>query len=261
VQTLLTHSPEEAAGFIRSGGIVAFPTETVYGLGANVFDEGAIDRVFDAKMRPPDNPLIVHVANLAQINEIATDIPTHAQVLIDSFFPGPLTVVLRKADAVPRVVTAGLDTVGVRMPMLKLAKEFLSACGVPVAAPSANLSGRPSPTTWQAVLEDLNGRIDCLLQSEASDIGIESTVVDCTSDIPSLLRKGAISLDELRDVIPEIGFAVTSGKESPRSPGLKHKHYSPRAEVVMVAARGFFHSKDEDIGFIGLTKLRRAAAN
>ena len=254
MKTVLTRSAEEAAGFIRRGCIVAFPTETVYGLGAAVFDEDAIARVFEAKMRPVDNPLIVHVSSLGQIGEIASAIPHPAQALIDSFFPGPLTIVLKKAAGIPLVATAGLDTIGVRMPRLPIAKDFLSACGVPIAAPSANLSGRPSPTTWQAVLEDLDGRIDCILQADAADIGIESTVVDCTSDVPLLLRKGAISLGQLRDVVPEMRYLQAVENESPRSPGLKHKHYSPRARVQLVEARGFFFSTDEDIAFIGLTK-------
>ena len=252
MKTVLTRSAEEAAGFIRRRGIVAFPTETVYGLGANVFDSDAIARLFEAKMRPADNPLIVHVSTLGQISEVASIIPPTARALIDAFFPGPLTIVLQKAVAVPLVATAGLDTIGIRMPRLPLAKSFLSACGVPVAAPSANLSGRPSPTTWQAVLEDLDGRVDCLLQADAADIGIESTVVDCTSDIPLLLRKGAISLEQLRGVLPEIDCLETGEGEIPRSPGLKHKHYSPLARVVLINTPGV--SIDEDSGFIGLRK-------
>jgi L-threonylcarbamoyladenylate synthase len=233
VKTLLTRSPSEAADFIKKGGIVAFPTETVYGLGANVFDADAVARIFEAKLRPGDNPLIAHVANLEQIRELASDINQNAQRFIDRFFPGPLTLVLPKSDLVPSIATAGLGTIGVRMPRNKLARRFLDACEVPVVAPSANLSGKPSPTTWQAVLEDLDGRIDCILKGDATEIGLESTVVDCTGDVPVLLRQGAISIAELRAAVQETVASIAVG-DAPRSPGLKHKHYSPRAAVVLV---------------------------
>jgi L-threonylcarbamoyladenylate synthase len=223
-----------AAEFIRNGGIVAFPTETVYGLGANIFDSAAVAEIFEAKMRPADNPLIAHVGSLVQIRELAAEITENAEKFIDAFFPGPLTVVLRKSDAVPMIATAGLDTVGVRMPRNDLAHPFLVACGTPVVAPSANLSGRPSPTTCEAVLEDLNGRIDCILQGEATEIGLESTVVDCTGDVPLVLRSGSVTVDQLRSVLPSTVLYKMSENEAPRSPGLKHKHYSPRAEVVLV---------------------------
>jgi L-threonylcarbamoyladenylate synthase len=177
-ETSLTTSPIEAARFIADGGIVAFPTETVYGLGANVFDAAAIAKIFEAKQRPADNPLIAHISSIDQITELASEISDSAKRLIEHFFPGPLTVVLKKSVNVPDMATAGLDSIGIRMPRSDLAREFLTACGTPVVAPSANLSGRPSPTTWQAVYEDLNGRIDCILQGEPTEIGLESTVVD-----------------------------------------------------------------------------------
>ena len=176
VKTLVTNSPTEAAEFVKNGGIVAFPTETVYGLGANVFDARAVAKIFEAKRRPADNPLIAHVASEEQIRELVSDIGRNARKFIDRFFPGALTLVLPKSDRVPMIATAGLDTIGVRMPRHELARRFLEACEVPVVAPSANLSGKPSPTTWQAVLEDLDGRIDCILQGEATEIGLESTV-------------------------------------------------------------------------------------
>src|SRR5580765_7032200 len=188
MQTVITNSPLEAAAFIKLGGIVAFPTETVYGLGANVFDELAVAKIFEAKQRPADNPLIAHVALAEQIGELVTGISSFAHLFIDSFFPGPLTLVLKKSEQVPGIATAGLDTIGIRMPRFELAHQFLVACGTPVVAPSANLSGRPSPTTWQAVAEDLEGRIDCILQAATTEIGIESTVVDCTSEVPTVLR-------------------------------------------------------------------------
>lgn len=230
----MTSSPIEAADFIQNGGTVAFPTETVYGLGANVFDATAVAKIFEAKQRPADNPLIAHVANLAQIRELASEVNENARNFIDALFPGPLTLVLPKSDRVPLIATAGLYTIGVRMPRHELAQRFLEACGVPVVAPSANLSGRPSPTTWQAVLEDLDGRIDCILEGEATEIGLESTVVDCSSSVPMLLRQGAISLEELQAVIPETVLYQATDGEAVRSPGLKHKHYSPRASILLV---------------------------
>lgn len=233
MNTILTTSATEAADIVRRGGIVAFPTETVYGLGANVFDEAAIERIFEAKRRPADNPLIAHVFAVEQIRELTVEINDGAEKFIEAFFPGPLTLVLRKSNAVPLIATAGLDTVGVRMPRLDIARAFLRECETPLVAPSANLSGRPSPTTWQAVYEDLDGRIDGILQGDATEIGLESTVVDCSGDTPLLLRQGAISLLQLRSVISSTILA-TDSIEATRSPGLRHRHYSPRARVTIV---------------------------
>lgn len=248
MKTELTTDVEQAANYIRSGGIVAFPTETVYGLGANVFDENAVGRIFEAKQRPADNPLIAHISSLEQVGQLSDEITDSATKFIDAFFPGPLTIVLRKRDAVPMIATAGLDTIGIRMPRFKLANEFLKACGAPVVAPSANLSGRPSPTTWQAVAEDLDGRIDCILQGEITEIGIESSVVDCTGDVPILLRTGSVSLEELRAVVPETTYEQGSDLII-RSPGLRHKHYSPRASVVLVDS---VPRDSENAAFIGI---------
>ncbi len=233
VTTTLTSDPKAAAEFIRSGGIVAFPTETVYGLGANVFDEAAVGKIFDAKQRPQDNPLIAHIGDIRQLEQLVEEIPDFARVLMDAFFPGPLTLVLRKSADVPAIATAGLDSIGVRMPRHELAREFLAACGTPVVAPSANLSGRPSPTTWQAVQEDLGGRIDCILQGEPTEIGLESTVVDCTGDRPIVLRQGSVTLDQIREIARN-AVANQSNDGSHKSPGLRHKHYSPNAEVVII---------------------------
>ena len=233
VKTVLTRSAVEAAAFVKRGGIVAFPTETVYGLGADVFDEFAIRKIFAAKNRPADNPLIAHIGSMDQIRLLTDQMPSSAIKLIDAFFPGPLTIVVPRASKVPMIATAGLDTIGVRMPANELAQDFLRECGVPVVAPSANLSGRPSPTTWQAVQEDLDGRIDCILQGEPTTIGLESTVVDCTSANPILLRRGAVSLESLRRVAPEISEAGSADVEMARSPGLKHRHYSPKARVMI----------------------------
>jgi L-threonylcarbamoyladenylate synthase len=251
--TFLTKSPPEAARFIKKGGIAAFPTETVYGLGADVFDEKAIEKIFKAKQRPNDNPLIAHVGNLEQILLLVREITPNAQKFIEAFFPAPLTLVLPKSAQVPLIATAGLETIGVRMPKNRLAQEFLQACETPLVAPSANLSGRPSPTTWQAVFEDLNGRIDCILQGETTEIGLESTVVDCVSDTPLILRAGAVTLEDLREIIPETRIYQVRENEAARSPGLKHRHYSPRAKVFLVPSSKF-QVPSSKAAFIGLTK-------
>lgn len=263
MHTVLTRSPLEAAGFIKCGGIAAFPTETVYGLGADIFNEAAIAKIFEAKMRPADNPFIAHIGSLEQITLIAAEIPAHAQKFIEEFFPGPLTIVLPKTSAVPAAATAGLDTIGVRMPRNEIAIEFLKACGTPVAAPSANISGRPSPTSWQAVFEDLNSRIDCILQGETTEIGLESTVVDCSGDIPMLLRTGAVLLEMLRRIVPETRNFQPCSDEAPRSPGMKHRHYAPAAKVILVDSKSeisdlnFEISDHEFKAFIGLNKPER----
>ncbi len=258
MKTRLTNSWDDAAGYIKNGGVVAFPTETVYGLGANVFDADAVGKIFEAKQRPADNPLIAHVANLEQIAVLAFIVCDNASKFIEAFFPGPLTLVLPKSDKVPLIATAGLDTIGVRMPGHELAQCFLAACGVPVVAPSANLSGRPSPTTWQAVLEDLDGRIDCILQGEATEIGLESTVVDCSADIPILLRQGAVSLDQLQAVVPETTESSLVDGDVIRSPGLKHKHYSPKAQIVLVEPGSeISNMRSENSAYLGLCRRDR----
>jgi L-threonylcarbamoyladenylate synthase len=251
MQTTLTEDPLVAADVIRGGGIVAFPTETVYGLGADLFNTRAVERIFEAKMRPADNPLIAHISRIGQIDDIAAEMSESANLLVAKFFPGPLTVVLKKRIEVPAIATAGLDTIGVRMPHSELAATFLSACRVPVVAPSANISGRPSPTTWRAVLEDLDGRIDCILQGDPTAIGVESTVVDCTVEPPVLLRSGAVSFEDIAAVVPDINEVRRGDVNEKRSPGLLHKHYSPRATVRMVAKSKKIDSK-EPFAFIGL---------
>jgi len=252
MKTILTTSAKEAARFIERGGTVAFPTETVYGLGANVFDVKAIEKIFEAKRRPNDNPLIAHVGSLEQIESLVSEITINAQKFIRAFFPAPLTLILPKAERVSLIATANLETIGVRMPKNDLALEFLRACGVPLVAPSANISGRPSPTNWQAVREDLDGRIDCILQGEATEIGLESTVVDCTSNIPLVLRAGAVSLEILQTIVPETQIHQISTSENPKSPGLKHRHYSPRAKVILISDLRFQIS--EPSAFIGLNE-------
>lgn len=256
MKTLVTTSVTEAAGFVRGGGVCAFATETVYGLGADIYNEKAIARIFEAKGRPADNPLIAHVSAKGQIAELAAAITDDAVSLIDAFFPGPLTVVLKKKERIPSIATAGLDTIGIRMPRFDLARRFIEACGVPLAAPSANLSGRPSPTTWQAVLEDLDGRIDCILQGEPAEIGLESTVVDCTGDVPLVLRTGAVSLEELQGLVPGTILCEPPADEPARSPGVRHRHYSPQARVEIINAgtapsgrRAFIGMSPPDGGF------------
>ncbi len=253
MKTVLTESPLEAAEFIKRGGIVAFPTETVYGLGANAFNEAAIAKIFAAKQRPNDNPLIAHVADLKQIESLVSEITPNARKFIEAFFPAPLTIVLPKSRRVPLAATANLETVGVRMPRNNLTLEFLRTCGTPLVAPSANLSGKPSPTTWQAVFEDLDGRIECILKGAATEIGLESTVVDCSSiNAPQVLRTGAITLESLQKIVPETRLYQVGKNEPPKSPGLRHRHYSPRAHVVLVGSK-FKVQSSKSSAFIGLS--------
>ena len=234
MRTVLTESPEVAADSIKSGEVVAFPTETVYGLGADIFNEAAINKIFVAKGRPRDNPLIAHIHSLEQLPLLCHDISATAAKLIDKFFPGPLTIVLPKLTAVPAVASAGLDTIGVRMPQHDLAHAFLKYAKNPVAAPSANLSGRPSPTAWQAVFDDLDGRIACILKGEITRFGIESTVLDCSSKTPIILRPGSVSLEEIKEVAPDAEVASALSPDTIRSPGMRHRHYAPNARVIVV---------------------------
>jgi L-threonylcarbamoyladenylate synthase len=249
--TKLTTSPKEAAEFVKAGGVCAFPTETVYGLGANVFDEPAIAKIFAAKQRPNDNPLIAHVASIKQIELLTKTITPSAEKFIRAFFPAALTLVLPKSAKVPLVATAGLETVGVRMPNHEIALTFLKECETPLVAPSANLSGKPSPTTWEAVYEDLNEQIDCILKGEQTILGLESTVVDCTGDAPVVLRSGAVTIEQLQTVVPETQILQGDSERQKRSPGLRHKHYAPRARVVLVNSPREI-SASLDAAFIGL---------
>jgi L-threonylcarbamoyladenylate synthase len=213
---------------------VAFPTETVYVLGADAFQPGAVQQIFEAKGRPSDNPLIVHVCRPGQIGQVAADVPPAAHQLREHFLPGPLTLILPKHPDLPMVVTAGLDTVGVRMPRLSRAQSFLKACDTPVPAPSANRSGRPSPTTWKAVYEDLDGRIDCILRGNRTEAGVESTVVDCTTTPATVLRPGAVSVEALREVLGTVRASGDENSAVQRSPGTRHRHYAPAARVRLV---------------------------
>ena len=251
MHTLLTDDPEVAAKFIRAGQIVAFPTETVYGLGANIFNISAVLSIFSAKGRPEDNPLIAHISKLDDLTLLASNVTKSGADFIKAFFPGPLTVILPKHKNVPLQATAGLHTIGIRMPSHPLALDFIRACGVPLVAPSANLSGKPSPTSWASVLDDLDGRIPCILKGEPTQFGLESTVVDCTTELPVILRAGAITLEQLQEVNPDVLFANRSADEPARSPGMKYKHYAPQAKVIVIASPTSI-SFEVDAAFIGL---------
>ena len=230
---------EAAADIIRRGGLVAFPTETVYGLGANDLDAAAVARIFAAKGRPADNPLILHIADREELEEWVAAVPDWLEPLLEQFWPGPFTVVLPRSDTVPDIVTAGLDTVAVRLPSLGAARELIRAAGVPIAAPSANLSGRPSPTTAAAVMADMEGRIDMVLDAGPCEVGLESTVLDCVSQPPTILRPGGVTQEMLEAKLSQVR---TAGRHSvddtttPRAPGMKYRHYAPAAPLVLFPA-------------------------
>lgn len=229
---------KEAGGVLREGGLVAFPTETVYGLGANALNEDAVKKIFIAKGRPQDNPLIVHVADF-NIETLVEDIPTVAEKLMSKFWPGPLTLLFNKSFLVPDVTSAGLKTVGIRMPSNVIAREMILAAGVPIAAPSANVSGRPSPTEVKRCVEDLKGRVDFILGGGSSQVGLESTIVDCTVTPPCVLRPGGITLDMLHEVDSSIYIdpAIMKKPEGdfrPKAPGMKYRHYAPKAPLKIV---------------------------
>lgn len=231
ILTFTTENLKKCAKEILSGGIVAFPTETVYGLGANALNEEAVKKIYIAKGRPSDNPLICHVSDFSQIEKLG-DITPFAQKIIDAFMPGPVTVVLNKKDCVSDVVTGGLKTVGIRMPDHAVARAFISECGVPLCAPSANTSTKPSPTRATHVMDDLNGKIRYILDGGSCRVGIESTIIDCVNR--RLLRKGGISAEQIRDVAGEIDDQPIKS-DIPLCPGMKYKHYSPEAEVYLAA--------------------------
>lgn len=244
----------KAAAILKKGGIVGIPTETVYGLAANALDGAAVAKIFEAKGRPQDNPLIVHIAELSELDDLVAFVPPVVYDLADAFWPGPLTIILDKSPLIPDEVTTGLDTVAIRMPSHPVARQIIKAAGVPLAAPSANTSGKPSPTTARHVMDDMDGKIDAVVDGGACEVGVESTVITLATRKPKLLRPGRVTPDELEEVLGDeliIDDAVL-GKlaegERAASPGMKYKHYSPSSDVKIV--RGSF------IGFVDFVNKR-----
>lgn len=227
---------QEAAVILRKGKTVAFPTETVYGLGADATNEAAVSKIFKAKGRPQDNPLIAHVATKSQLQKLASAYPQYVDKLIDHFAPGPITFVLPSNGVCAKNVTAGLDTIGIRIPDHPVAYQLLKEVNLPLAAPSANLSGKPSPTTAIHVWEDLSGKIDGLIDDGPTGVGVESTVVDCTQSVPIILRPGGITKEQLEEVVGEVAddSVIVDKSNQPKSPGMKYKHYSPEVPLILV---------------------------
>jgi L-threonylcarbamoyladenylate synthase len=222
----------KAAAIIKRGGLVAFPTETVYGLGANALDAKAVAKIFVAKRRPADNPLIVHVSSAEQVVPLVKGIPKKAEALMKKFWPGPLSIVFLKSSRVPDIVTAGLDTVVIRMPSNTVAKSLIKESGLPIAAPSANSSGKPSPTKAGHVIEDMDGRIDAIIDGGSCRNGLESTVIDVRTAVPTILRLGSVPIEEIEKVVGKVRIATATDKV--RSPGMKYRHYAPKAELILI---------------------------
>ena len=250
----------EASEILRKGGLVAFPTETVYGLGGDAKDKEASRKIYAAKGRPSDNPLIVHIARFSQLQEISKDLPENAKKLADAFWPGPLTMVVNKNEVIPYETTGGLDTVAVRMPNNPIALALIEESGCMIAAPSANTSGRPSPTKASHVYEDLSGKIDAILDGGAVDIGLESTIVDLTEDVVTILRPGYINMEMLKEVVGEVRIdpgivyndkGTTSGAK-PKAPGMRYKHYAPKGDLTII-------SGDEDKVVAKINELAKQA--
>ncbi|NDD58177.1 MAG: threonylcarbamoyl-AMP synthase [Chlamydiae bacterium] len=242
-----------AAELLQRGEIIAFPTETVYGLGAPIFNEEAVQKIFKAKGRPSDNPLIAHISSMQQIDQIAVEVPKIFYTLANLFFPGPLTLVVKKHPLVPRVVSAGLDTIAIRMPSHPIAQSLIQQVGQPIVAPSANLSGRPSSTTYEHVREDFNGKIAGVIAAEPSAIGIESTVVSLLSDVPILLRPGHVTKDQIEVALGgNIQVATSKIHRGPvQSPGMKYRHYAPKASVRL------FYDQQKALNYIATNHTAR----
>ncbi len=234
----LPESIQEAAKILNNKGLVAFPTETVYGLGANALDEEAAAKIYEAKGRPSDNPLIVHIADIDAVYTLASEVPENAVLLMEAFWPGPLTIILPKVGIVPDGTTGGLDTVAIRMPSHPVALELIRESGLYIAAPSANSSGRPSPTLASHVMEDMDGRIDAVIDGGAVGIGIESTIVDLTGDIPTILRPGFITKSMLEAIVGEVAIDPALVEPDPnlrpKAPGMKYTHYAPKGQLTIV---------------------------
>ena len=232
------HVIEEAGRILRRGGLVAFPTETVYGLGGDGLNPNASEKIYRAKGRPSDNPLIIHIADSDSLDTITSDFPWQAEVLADAFWPGPLTMILHKSSKVPYETTGGLDSVAVRMPSHPVAMAVIQAGGGFIAAPSANTSGRPSPTEAGHVIEDLQGKIDMIVDGGMVGIGLESTIVDCTEEVPVILRPGYINQEMIEKIVGRVkmdkGLLITDETVKPKAPGMKYRHYAPKAELTIV---------------------------
>lgn len=228
---------------IQSGELIAFPTETVYGLGADGLNEEAVKKIFQVKGRPQDNPLILHIENMEMLKELVEGDLSKAKDLIDKFWPGPLTLVLKKSKIVPEIITAGLDTVAIRMPNNEIALEIIKISNRPIAAPSANISGRPSPTDAKTCMEDLEGKIPLIIDGGNTLVGLESTVLDITEEVPTILRPGAITLEDIQEILPNVVVdkGILKSGEKPKSPGQKYKHYAPKAEAYLISG-----SSDEE---------------
>ena len=229
----------EAAEILRNGGLVAIPTETVYGLGANALDESASKKIYEPKGRPSDNPLIAHISCMDELSALVSEIPEAGRKLAEKYWPGPLTMVFPKKEIVPYGTTGGLETVAIRMPSDPVANRLIKLAGVPVAAPSANTSGRPSPTKAEHVVEDMNGKIEMIIDSGEVGIGVESTIVDVSGKVPMLLRPGAITMEMLRETLGEVEIdpailGPLSADVKPKAPGMKYRHYAPQAEMTLV---------------------------
>jgi L-threonylcarbamoyladenylate synthase len=236
----------EAADLLRQNEVVAFPTETVYGLGGNANNDESVEKIYQAKGRPSDNPLIIHIARKEQLREFVESIPEKATLLMDEFWPGPLTIIFqKKRGALSEIATAGLGTVAVRMPDHPVALALLEACGLPIAAPSANRSGKPSPTTGEHVRTDLEGRISGIVDGGPTGVGVESTVIDCTEDVPVILRPGGVTREQIEAVVGhvELDAALTDQASAPKAPGMKYQHYAPNAPLFLVNGSKRFFDK------------------
>lgn len=230
---------KRAGQIIKDGGLVAFPTETVYGLGGDALNPDSSRKIYAAKGRPSDNPLIVHIAKLEDMDRLVESVTEDALKVAKAFWPGPLTMILRKSDCVPIETTGGLDTVAIRMPVHKTAQAFIEAAGGYIAAPSANLSGKPSPTCAKYVIQDMDGRIDMIIDGKDAGIGLESTIVDLSGDVPMLLRPGYVTIEQLREVLGEVDIDKTimdgNCKDRPKAPGMRYRHYAPKGDLKIVS--------------------------
>lgn len=257
----------QAVEILDRGDLVAFPTETVYGLGADGLNPDAVEKIFLAKGRPQDNPLILHISDFKMLEELSSGDLTQAKILAEKFWPGPMTLVLKKSNIVPDIITGGLDTVALRLPANEIARDLIRKLGRPIAAPSANISGRPSPTDARTTLEDLDGKIPLIIDGGSTAVGLESTVIDLTEEDPVILRPGAITVEMLREIFPssKIDLSLVSADQVPKSPGQKYKHYAPKAEAYLLKGSllekvnrlsDFIKEKtDKKIGVMGSSQL------